>query len=179
MKYMPLAAATSPEKATCLRCSKQFTRRHGNQRYCSSACSAYVRNRRYYATVRGRAKKREGQSRYFSRYPWKQYENKAARMARWVEARWEAFVPNMRDGSPPTEEQRLWAWEAAVSNARWQIDFHPTYLDGPRGRDVSLKCADGRLRFYTTAGNTFEMGRNGALIQVERGAGGSPVESRG
>ena len=174
---MPLAPAPSPEKATCLRCSKHFTRRRGNQRYCSPACSAYVRNRRYYATPNGRQKKRAAQTRHFLRNPQLYYDARKRRIDLYAQGLLKdhmeerEFVDSITDRKLCTTLEALAGPSgsldaAARHQARWQLDFHPSNFDGPRGRWLWVKCPDGIMRRrHIHAPVQYVMGADGQLVQ--------------
>ena len=142
---MPLAPAPSPEKATCLRCSKQFTRRRGNQRYCSPACSAYVRNRRYYATPNGRQKKRAAQTRHFLRNPQLYYDARKRRIDLYAQGLLDSLGADRR--LRPGHSQG----DFEQGRYRWTLDierFQPPIETPARGdpyADPNLRSANENL----------------------------------
>jgi hypothetical protein len=136
-----------------------------------------VRNRRYYATPNGRQKKRAAQTRHFFRNPQLYYDARKRRIDLYAqgllkkdmeERKFVDSIPN-RKGSTTLElcagpSGSLDA--AARQQARWQIDFHPSYPDGPRGRWLWVKFPDGIMRLrHIDANVQYVMGADGQLVE--------------
>ena len=75
---------TKPVSCASPKCTNPVaTKRRG---YCSGWCSAYVRNRSYYLTDRGRMNKRAALARYFQNHKEAVYASRAARFSRYEQA---------------------------------------------------------------------------------------------
>ena len=130
-----------------LGCRKPITGKR--RRYCSDACSAATRNRRYYLTLRGRINKQTAASRYFQNHREELYAKRRARMDRYVEQiilngkvdASEGRLNSNRRGLSDHEYTLL----AARNLARVQHDWHGGPYDGPMGRFVYKFDLHGRL----------------------------------
>jgi hypothetical protein len=115
----------------------------GRRFYCSKACSALTRNRRYYNTFAGRSRKRAAASRYFQRHRDEIYAKKAARFKRYVQeilsgdpAALEAAAFNaLMTPCGPSMDQATLELLGARDLARVQHDWHwQQQGDSPLGR---------------------------------------------
>jgi hypothetical protein len=121
------------------------------------ACSAVVRNRRYYRTVNGRTKKRQAASRYFQKYRLELYAKKAQRFARWFE---ESMTAEMRchridphDADILTSLVVRKEAPAIIRSIRRNHDFHPAQFHDWGGKMRWLvDWADGKLKPYWVKG---------------------------
>src|SRR5438105_2532704 len=66
------------------KCGAIFQPKRKRHTYCCRKCSVYVRNWRYYETLKGRFKKRAAARLYFQRHSQEIYKKRAARMERYV-----------------------------------------------------------------------------------------------
>lgn len=116
--------------------------------YCSKACSAATRNRRYYLTLQGRLKKRAGASRYFQNHHEELYEKRRARMDQYVVEivrKGEVDFVDGRISSPRLGlEDEQYTQFAARNLARMQHDWQPNPYDGRVGKPMYFFTQDGR-----------------------------------
>jgi len=126
-----------------------------NSKYCSKRCSAVVRNRRYYRTINGRAKKRTAASRYFQRHKQELYDKKAARFGQMFREEVAADmrmenIPSYQPDLGPLVEAKL--APAAMRRVRFWHDFHPRMFCDWHGKVRWQVDWDGKLKPYWIRG---------------------------
>jgi hypothetical protein len=136
-----------------------------------------VRNRRYYATPSGRQKKRAAQTRHFLRNPQLYYDARKRRIDLYAQGLLKEHMEERKVVDSITDRKLCTTLEAlagpsgrldaaARQQARWQLDFHPTYLDDPRGRWLWVECPDGIMRLrHMYADVQYVMGADGQLVK--------------
>jgi len=115
----------------------------GRRRYCSARCSARVRNRRYYNTLRGQEAKARGARKYFQNHREELYEKRARRFESYVQRYLGEALTDGRDflslshpNCPDPTFANLVMLEARRL-ARIRHDWHPRQQgDSPLGRPV-------------------------------------------
>ncbi len=135
-------------------CSNQTS---GRAVYCSAKCSAVVRNRRYYRTIKGRLKKQELARGYFQRHKQKLYDKRAARLAELFRAEMAAEMRchNIREQDVDVVLPILVARTApgVMRNVRFHHDFHPQQFRDWHGKvRWQVDWADGKLKRYWVRG---------------------------
>jgi hypothetical protein len=142
----PTPDTTSSKFCTRLDCENPITGR--TRLYCSKACSAATRNRRYYLTLQGRLNKRAGMSRYFQNHREKLYENKRARMDQYVIEIIKNGEVDCIDGRISSNrislEDEQCTVLAARNLARVKHDWHGGPHDGRVGKPMYFFTQDGR-----------------------------------
>jgi hypothetical protein len=150
----PTPDTTPPKLCARLGCQNPITGNH--RHYCSKACSAATRNRRYYLTLQGRLNKRAGASRYFQNHREELYATRRTRMWGYVVREMEqiearaAEIRNETAPGCPVSPQAFadmlitTAESKARLKAALQHDYHPSRFGMWVGRDVWCFAEDGK-----------------------------------
>ncbi len=140
-----------------MKCANPICDKRAVRKYCSSKCSAAVRNRKYYRTLKGRQNKRNAASRYFQAHKQDLYDKRARRMwnyahgliSKQVETELSLYKPDdpfivgciereaVRDG------KRL---------SRFLYDYHPKDFGDWRGYYRWLLDFDGQMKPFFVRG---------------------------
>jgi hypothetical protein len=137
---------TPPSLCTRLGCQKPIIGSH--LLYCSKACSAATRNRRYYLTLQGRLNKRAGASRYFQTHRNELYEKRHTRMDQYVVEIVKNGEVDFIDGRISSNrislEDEQYTVLASRNLARVRHDWHGGPHDGRVGKPMYFFTQDGR-----------------------------------
>ena len=132
----------------------------GRKTYCSRACSAKVRNTRYYRTIKGRKKKRELAQWYFQRHRQELYDKKADRLSGLFREELASRLRAENFAGYDPELVNIVAGKLAphaMGTVRFWHDYHPRMGMDWHGRlRWEIDWTDGQLKPYWIRGPYYE-----------------------